>query len=67
MPFYKIPISEMWVICLIFDVCLRLRVKKKSPGRRSAVGFVGGSGWKLSLGAQLYTLFREFQQDCGQC
>lgn len=30
MPFYKIPISEMWVICLIFDVCLRLRVKKKA-------------------------------------
>lgn len=27
MPFYKIPISEMWVICLFFDACIRLRVK----------------------------------------
>lgn len=63
MPFYKIPISEMWVICLIFDVCLRLRVKKK-PRQKVCRGICG---WKLSLGEQLYTLFCEFQQDCGQC
>lgn len=40
MPFYKIPISEMWVICLIFDVCLRLRVKKK-PRQKVCSGICG--------------------------
>lgn len=29
MPFYKITISEMWVICLFFDVSMRLRVKAR--------------------------------------